>query len=157
MDDYISKPLMVEDLQRVSHRWQSVSMLQATQPLTTTSVPESSPVDLERLREIVGDDEQGMQELVALYLQQTAADLVKLQAALAGESARDVERLAHSCAGASASCGMVVITPLFKELVHAARDNRLTDGMRWCAAVVEAFEHIRHFFQTYWLPTSPAS
>jgi two-component system sensor histidine kinase/response regulator len=152
MDDYISKPLKLEHLQRVLERWRPAAQPEAAQRLTTASDPASPPVDLKRLREVTGEDEQEMQELVELYLQQTAADIARLQAAIAAGSVREVERLAHCCAGASANCGMVGIAPLFKGLEQAASEDRLTNGTQWCAAVATAFEHIRDFFQAYKTP-----
>jgi HPt (histidine-containing phosphotransfer) domain-containing protein len=152
MDDYISKPLKVEDLQRVLERWRPATQPEAAQRLTTASDPASPPVDLNRLREVTGQNEQEMQELVELYLQQTAADIARLQAAIAAGSVREVERLAHGCAGASANCGMVGIAPLFKGLEQAASEDRLTNGTQWCTAVAMAFEHIRDFFQAYKTP-----
>jgi HPt (histidine-containing phosphotransfer) domain-containing protein len=118
----------------------------------TAPAPAFPPVDLDRLREVTGQDEQEIRELVDLYLQQTAADIAELQAAISAGSTRDVERLAHGCAGASMNCGMVGIAPLFKELEHAAREDRLTDGALWCAAIAEAFERIKGFLHTSQLP-----
>jgi HPt (histidine-containing phosphotransfer) domain-containing protein len=63
-----------------------------------------------------------------------------------------VERLAHGCAGISMNCGMVGIAPLCKELEHAAREDRLTDGAQWCTAIAEAFERIKGFLHTSQLP-----
>jgi HPt (histidine-containing phosphotransfer) domain-containing protein len=152
MDDYISKPLKVEDLQRVLERWRPVSTPEAMQCLATASAPESPPVDLKCLWDVTGQDEHEMQELVALYLQQTAADIAKLYTAISAGSTRDVERPAHSCASTSAVCGMVGIAPLFKELEHVAREDRLTDGAHWYAAVAEAFENIKDFFRVSKIP-----
>ena len=153
MDDYLSKPLKVEDLQRALERWRPSTIPEVDrQQLTTAPDPAFPPVDLERLREVTGQDEQEMRELVDLYLQQTAAEIAELQAAISAGSTRDVERLAHGCAGASMNCGMVGIAPLFKELEHAAREDRLADGAQWCAAIAEAFERIKGFLQTSQLP-----
>jgi response regulator RpfG family c-di-GMP phosphodiesterase len=153
MDDYLSKPLKVEDLQRALERWRPPPISEADgQQRTTAPAPAFPPVDLERLREVTGQDEQEMRELVDLYLQQTAADIAELQAAISAGSTRDVERLAHGCAGASMNCGMVGIAPLFQELEHAAREDRLTDGAQWCAAIAEAFERIKGFLHASQLP-----
>jgi CheY-like chemotaxis protein/HPt (histidine-containing phosphotransfer) domain-containing protein len=153
MDDYLSKPLKVEDLQRVLERWrQPMAPGAARHYLASAPQPTSPPVDLERLREVTGDDEQEMRALVELYLRQTAADIATLQAAISEASSRDVERLAHGCAGASLNCGMVGIAPLFKELERVARENRLSNGAQWCTALAEAFERIKDFLQTFQLP-----
>ena len=149
MDDYLSKPLKVEDLQRALERCRPPTIPEVDRrQLTTAPDPAFSPVDLERLREVTGQDEQEMRDLVNLYLQQTAAEIAELQAAISAGCARDVERLAHGCAGASMNCGMVGIAPLFKELEHAAREDRLTNGAQWCATIAEAFESTKRFLHT---------
>jgi response regulator RpfG family c-di-GMP phosphodiesterase len=146
MDDYISKPFKFEDLQRVLKRWRPVAMPTGAPCLPTVTDTLSLPVDLQHLREVSGQDEQEMQDLVELYLHQTAAGIAKLCTAIAAGSACEVERLAHSCASASTVCGMVAIAALFKELEHTAREDRLTNGAQWCAAVAEAFANIKDFF-----------
>ena len=50
------------------------------------------------------------------------------------------------------NCGMVGLAPLFKELEHAAREGRLTNGAQWCAAIAEAFERTQRFLHTLQLP-----
>ena len=149
MDDYLSKPLKVEDLQRALERWRLSTIPEVDgQQLTPTPDLTFPPVDMERLREVTSQDTAEMRELVDLYLQQTAAEIVALQAAISAGYTRDVERLAHGCAGASMNCGMVGLAPLFKELEHAAREGRLTDGAQWCATIAEAFERTQRFLHT---------
>jgi HPt (histidine-containing phosphotransfer) domain-containing protein len=127
MDDYLSKPFKLDDLRRILKRWQPLAMLTGAPCLTTVTDTSLLPVDLQHLREVSGQDEQETQELVELYLHQTAADIAKLCTAIAARSACEVERLAHSCASTSTVCGMVAIATLFKELEHTARENRLTN------------------------------
>jgi two-component system sensor histidine kinase/response regulator len=152
MDDYISKPIKVDELQRVLERWQAASTPHIDGDLTIASEPDTPIVDLGQLREVVGQEAQEMQALVELYLRQTAEDIARLKAAIWTGSPRDVERIAHSCAGASANCGMVSIVLPLRELEQAARENRLTNAEQLYAAVAEAFQNIKDFFQTYKVP-----
>jgi HPt (histidine-containing phosphotransfer) domain-containing protein len=153
MNDYLSKSLKVGALQRSLERWRPATIPEddRQQPTTSTDpVPDAAvpPVDLARLREVTGHNENEMRELVNLYLEQTATEIAELQVAISAGAMRDVERLAHGCAGASSNCGMVGIAPLFKELEHAAREGQLTNGAERCAALVEAFERTKSFLQS---------
>jgi HPt (histidine-containing phosphotransfer) domain-containing protein len=83
------------------------------------------PVDMAHLRDMTGDDEAELHELVMLYLEQMTAELARLDAALAAHDATGVHRCAHICAGASASCGMsAVINPL-RALERVGADGQL--------------------------------
>jgi HPt (histidine-containing phosphotransfer) domain-containing protein len=143
----------VEDVQRALERWRLLTIPEVDrQQLTTAPDPAFPLVDLEQLREVTSQDTEEMREFVDLYLQQTAAEIVALQAAISAGCTRDVERLAHGCAGASMNRGMVALAPLFKELEHAAREGRLTDGAQWGATIAETFERTQRFLHTLQLP-----
>jgi two-component system sensor histidine kinase/response regulator len=148
MNDYVSKPINVEDLQVVLERWLEQPMRQATKSAPTGSAIGNPPVDLARLQELTGGDSQEMLELVELYLEQTAADLVRLHAAIQAEAIAEIERLAHSSAGASANCGMVaMITPL-RVLELEAHGGKLTAGMEAYTAVADAFERTKNYWRS---------
>jgi HPt (histidine-containing phosphotransfer) domain-containing protein len=152
MDNYLSKPLKVEDLQRSLGHWRPPTIPEdhpqrlATSPALVPA-PAAPPVDLARLREVTGHNAHEMLELVDLYLEQTAMEIADLQGAISAGAMRDVERLAHGCAGASVNCGMVGMAPLFKELEHAAHAGQLADGAERYAGIVEAFERTKRFLQ----------
>jgi CheY-like chemotaxis protein/HPt (histidine-containing phosphotransfer) domain-containing protein len=90
---------------------------------TRTSPPAPSgpaPVDIDRLNEFSGGMADNFNELVNLYLSQTTEQLEHMRSALKGGDYVKLSRIAHSCAGASATCGMVGIVPILKELEHVA-------------------------------------
>src|SRR6185295_14176713 len=78
-------------------------------PPAKPSQPEPRSVDLDRLTEFAGGDEANFHELVNLYLTQTTQQLGQLAQAIGKGDADEASSLAHSCAGASATCGMMVI------------------------------------------------
>jgi HPt (histidine-containing phosphotransfer) domain-containing protein len=117
--------------------------------------PDSPPVDLERLRQISGGNEPGLRDLIALYLRQTATDLAQLQAAIRAGARRDVARLAHSCAGASANCGMVGIVSALRALEGMAHTGQVAEVARLAAAVEEAFDRIKGFLQAHRMTSQP--
>jgi CheY-like chemotaxis protein/HPt (histidine-containing phosphotransfer) domain-containing protein len=138
MDDYIPKPVRSEVLYAAIERWggqiRSVAVKEtaASAPvkpvIPRAAVPHSPPaklLDLDRLNDFSEGNLDSAQELVDLYLQQTREQLERLKAHHAGQSAPEVQRVAHSCAGASATCGILVMTPLFKRVEHLAAESEL--------------------------------
>ena len=83
------------------------------------AAPEDAPVDMSRLLDFTDGDPENLRELVTLYLSQTEEQLDRLEAAVQAGAAQEVRRLAHSCAGASATCGMRRLVPLLRELERA--------------------------------------
>jgi HPt (histidine-containing phosphotransfer) domain-containing protein len=73
----------------------------------------------------------------------------ELQAAVRKGAAPDVRRLAHSCAGASATCGMRRLVALLRELEHLASEDALTGAPRLYAQVRIEFERVCQFLQKY--------
>jgi signal transduction histidine kinase/HPt (histidine-containing phosphotransfer) domain-containing protein len=157
MDDYIPKPVRPEVLQAVIERagqrflgFAVHSPLElATEPDLLVLRPGDPPVDMNRLFEFSGDMGDGLQELVSLYVNQTTQQLEQLRLAVEQGNSERVNRLAHSCAGASSTCGMVAIVPLLRRLEGVAGENNLTDGPKLFSAILDEFERIRKFLQTH--------
>jgi CheY-like chemotaxis protein/HPt (histidine-containing phosphotransfer) domain-containing protein len=162
MDDYIPKPVRPEAIQELIERVgnklfgsEGRSSLQSPDP--SGSIPSSPspvvenivPVDMARLSEFSGDMEDGFRELVDLYLTQTTQQLEQLRVAVDGGNADRVKSLAHSCAGASSTCGMVGIVPLLRQLEELGGENNLADAPQIYISVTAEFDRIRTFLQTH--------
>jgi HPt (histidine-containing phosphotransfer) domain-containing protein len=106
-------------------------------------------VDVERLSELAGGDETGIRELVELYVNQTSGQLQELKVAAENSVSKEVERIAHKAAGASATCGMNAIVPTLRELERQGRENALNDAILLVAQAGKELERIRAFLETY--------
>ena len=164
MDDYLSKPVRAEEMRGMIERWGMVINSGDTVAPATSSVPgparsaDAPPVDLERLREMTDGTDVGMRELVALYVQQTTTQLEQLTAAAKAGDKAEVRRIAHSCAGASATCGMSVLVPILRELERQGHEGRLSDAEKLCADAGQEFVRIRHCLSAHLVtPTELAS
>jgi len=161
MDDYIPKPVRPEAIQELIERAGSkiFASEERSSPTTTPSTPSASaatpvpenivPVDMARLSEFSGDMEDGFRELVDLYLTQTTQQLEQLRVAVDNGNGERVNRLAHSCAGASATCGMVAIVPLLRQLEQLGAENSLAEAPQIFLSVTAEFDRIRTFLQTH--------
>ena len=102
-------------------------------------------IDLARLHEVCEGDRATMQELLELFCDQTAGQLVELGIAIEVGAATEIERLAHTCTGASANCGATGLTPLFRELCQMARTGSFSAIPAVFAKVTEEFDRVRDF------------
>jgi len=113
------------------------------------TVETEPPVDIERLNEFTDGNVDSLRELVTLYLDQTTTQIEQLEAAIQAHSAPEVRRLAHSCAGASATCGMRRLVPMLRELEHMGYENKLDGSVAICGNAIREFERIRVFLEAH--------
>ena len=158
MDDYLAKPVRPEEVRTLLERWgNTIASGRATavqlDPGTSTdagaTLGEPPPVDMERLRELTDGTESGVRDLVKLYLEQTSEQLQQLEAAIKAGEAAEVRRLAHSCAGASSTCGMSGIVPMMREMERQGFEAKLAKTGAVCADAAREFVRIRTFLESY--------
>jgi HPt (histidine-containing phosphotransfer) domain-containing protein len=172
MDDYLAKPVRPEDIRLIIERWaasatkldlqekngaEGSASRAATGDAPNGNGSQSSnvvpndepPVDIDRLNEFTDGNLESLRELVTLYLDQTTTQLEQLEAAIQAQSAAEVRRLAHSCAGASATCGMLRLVPMLRELEHKGFENKLEGAAGICKNASREFERIRAFLEAH--------
>lgn len=159
MDDYLAKPVRPEDVRGIVERWgsaiatgQTANDKPAATPVVAADPGGKPPVDMERLRELTDGTEAGVRELVNLYIEQTTLQLQELETAIRAGQAAEVRRIAHSCAGASATCGAGGIVPLMREMENQGSKGNLTTAETVCADAAREFGRICAFLKTYSSP-----
>jgi HPt (histidine-containing phosphotransfer) domain-containing protein len=131
-----------------------------TTPEVTTSLPaaEEPPVEMDRLKDLTDGSAESMRELVELFFKQTAQQLAQLEAAARANKTDDVRRVAHSCAGASATLGMTRLVPMFRDLEKQGASGTLTNATQVCENAVREFKLIQQFLAAQpGLAATPAS
>ena len=170
MDDYIAKPVRLEDVRAIIERWAATAArsLPAQPPAdaaaetppkpaasTDTAAPPSpsplpeGPVEMDRLRELTDGVPDNLRELITLYLDQTGEQLPQIQAAVQANKPAEVRRLAHSCVGASSTCGMRRLVPMLRQLEHQGAQGNLEGAPELCNQINAEFACIRHFLEAY--------
>ncbi len=153
MDDYISKPVEIADLQKALERSGKIQDPAGPKAPRTANGPAGepaqarradpavnpSPIDWTRLDQLTGGDVQMFRKFVELYLPQTAAQIEQLQSAVKAVDAEAVYRLTHACRGASATCGLDALSRSMADLEHAARSGDWADVPRLWAEAEAAF------------------
>jgi CheY-like chemotaxis protein/HPt (histidine-containing phosphotransfer) domain-containing protein len=164
MDDYIPKPVRPEALQAALQKvaahmpasepdTPTVAVLTqpvpAPAPTAISGVVEQPPVDLARLNDFAGGDAENFNELVALYVKQTAEQLEQLRRYIKNRLADQVARVAHSCAGASATCGMTAMVPLLRQLEHVGQEQRFEQAAALMPILEAEFIRLQRYLNSH--------
>jgi len=169
MDDYLPKPVRPEDVRVVIERWGTKagmpdvaardSVAETVKVLVSTDkiMSNKPPVDMDRLNEFAEGNPENVTELVTLYVQQTTGQLQQLEAAVKAGDAATIKRLAHSCAGASATCGMQRIVGPLRELERLGAANQLAPTAALFTQVTAEFELICQTVAPYLSPAARAA
>ena len=144
MDDYLTKPLRIEELQRALDRSSAPT---APAPAVNAAGDGEPPVDMERLLDVASGDTDTMRQLVAMYLEQTPPKLAALETAIQSGDAKGVKQHAHNVAGTSASCGMTAVVGPMRALEKMAIECNLTDAARVFADGQQQFARVRQFLE----------
>jgi HPt (histidine-containing phosphotransfer) domain-containing protein len=119
MDDYISKPVYLEELRLALQR-------AASRPSTTPAAArEQQPPPLDRavLERLLA--RRSGRELLDLYAQESRGIVTKLREAVARGDANETREAAHSLKGSSGYVGASQVARLSAELEQAARAGTL--------------------------------
>jgi CheY-like chemotaxis protein len=157
MDDYLAKPIRPKDVRTVIEHWSSeISSAAPVPPMSppaTASPPaapepsnaQEPPVEMDRLMDLGGGDQESLRELVDLYLKQTTEQIAQLETAVRANQAEQIRHVAHSCAGASATLGMARLVPFLRELERQGKAGQLTNAEQLCADLAREFRRIQDF------------
>jgi len=173
MDDYLPKPVRPESLQAMLEQYaprllnvaapMAASEAEcfipqpANQPALTVlpapaempSLAEQPPIDMDRLNEFAGGSVENFNELVTLYFKQTTEQLESIRAALAENNAERASRVAHSCAGASATCGMSAIVPLLRQVEHLTQEGKVSAAAELMPAIDHEFARLKRYLELH--------
>jgi signal transduction histidine kinase/DNA-binding response OmpR family regulator len=136
MDDYLSKPVTLEGLQRVIHEW--IEHKQTTHPekpqaASTAPVPQikveaaQSPLDMEMIEGIRALQEEGepdlLTDLIDMYLGDSAGQIEQMHKAFENRDYELLRRTAHTLKGTSGNLGAKGLYTLCAEMEKLAREN----------------------------------
>jgi signal transduction histidine kinase/HPt (histidine-containing phosphotransfer) domain-containing protein len=149
MDDYLAKPVRPKDVRDMIERWGGKILPEAKEPATAPAASTSTepPVDMDRMNDLTDGNADSLRELVEMFLKQTHKQFDQIQAAIRDGKADDVRRVAHSCAGASATLGMTHLVPKLRELEKLGASGSLPGAEKICAEAVTEYGRIQEFLK----------
>ncbi|HYP47961.1 MAG TPA: response regulator, partial [Thermoleophilaceae bacterium] len=150
MDDYLSKPLRAPTLIDALNRWVTVSgsgaapgahaQGAAAPGAKRTMLDQAVIADLQDL------DGEVLSELVGLYFDGAAEQLVELKAAIERGEAPEVGKAAHKLKGSSATVGAARVSSVGRALETQARAGDLNDAEGLLRELEDAIEESRVAF-----------
>lgn len=162
MDDFLSKPVTLEDLSQVLKRWIGVgetslqSAATSAEPLLDprTGRPPLDPMIIATLHELGRGSEggaAGIRDLVTTFLDGSDSRFADLRIAVRDGDVAGVEQLAHSLAGSSANLGAQNVAEGCREVEALAMTDNLGDVPMLMLRLDKAFEVARAALQAEFL------
>jgi signal transduction histidine kinase/HPt (histidine-containing phosphotransfer) domain-containing protein len=158
MDDYLPKPVRANDVHDMVERWGKKIAAQAESPLPSSTVvpdvkppvasPVEPPVEMDRMTDLTDGNQDQLRELVVMYLQQTSKQFAQIDTAIRDGKAEVVRQVAHSCAGASATLGMIHLVPKLRELEKMGGSGILTGAVNIYQGAVCEYDRVQEFLKT---------
>jgi CheY-like chemotaxis protein/HPt (histidine-containing phosphotransfer) domain-containing protein len=151
MDDYLAKPIRPADLRNIIEKWAlpvnppSAGSIAPTPNVAAAAEP---PIDMDRLNDLTDGNPDNLRELVEMFFTQTTGQFTQIQAAIADGKSQEVRRVAHSCAGASATLGMMRLGRLMRDLEKVGAAGALTSAPEICEDAAREYVAVKVFLAT---------
>jgi signal transduction histidine kinase/FixJ family two-component response regulator/HPt (histidine-containing phosphotransfer) domain-containing protein len=151
MDDYLAKPVRPKDVREMLERWGGKLLVEAKAPATPADAGPGiePPVDMDRMMDLTDGNMEGLRELVEMFLNQTHKQFGQIETAIRDGKADEVRRVAHSCAGASATLGMTHMVPKLRELERLGASGSLLDAGKICQAAMHEYALVQQFLKNH--------
>lgn len=146
MDDYLSKPVRIEELQAcldkwgtkiIAHRGNVLERLKK-EKLNTKIINEDKIPFLEELQE--EDDLLFFIELIDIYLNETPQNIQKVFDAVSRKDLSALSFYAHKLKGASVSLGIEEVNKIAEELENLGKSETIEDAEELCIKLSKIFE-----------------
>jgi signal transduction histidine kinase/HPt (histidine-containing phosphotransfer) domain-containing protein len=150
MDDYLAKPVRPKDVRDMLERWGKNILSEPRPPVPVAAAGQGTepPVDMDRMKDLTDGNADGLRELVDMFLKQTDKQFAQIEAAIRDGKADDVRRLAHSCAGASATLGMTHLVPRLRALEKLGASGALPEADQLRQAALLEYVRVQEFLKT---------
>ena len=131
MNDYLSKPVQKDVLEKMIHRWAVTSGSEGREDEAAMNESETEMTVIDQdviasLRALSdGDDEDLFAELVAIFLDDTPARIRDMQEALDKDDVERLEGAAHALKSSCANLGAFTLSALFRDIEAAGRSQDL--------------------------------
>jgi signal transduction histidine kinase/DNA-binding response OmpR family regulator/HPt (histidine-containing phosphotransfer) domain-containing protein len=153
MDDYISKPVLLEDLEAALARWIpgngsiALSELQSILPVVPSELipPALDPVVTERLRALAtATDPSVLQEIYDAFLSSAVDYLAAIREGAAGNDPEGLRKAAHALKGAGANIGAQKLAELCGQLEALGNAKSVAGAVECLAQLEQEFARVKN-------------
>lgn len=131
MDDYVSKPVRIDELQILIMRWSDQIQkhpqpAKDTEPQPVQREPVVNEFEMPVLQDIESEEDQAfVSDLLEVYLNETPRMLANLRVAFSNEDFKAIAFYCHKLRGSSASLGIAKIAAISEEIEISAKKRDL--------------------------------
>jgi CheY-like chemotaxis protein/HPt (histidine-containing phosphotransfer) domain-containing protein len=151
MDDFISKPVLLEDLIRVIDRWSRRNGSGLGETTARASAPEPESLDnarLEQLKRLSRKHDPGMlKNLISDFLEGTPVRIAKMREAVNATDAGGLGTLAHGLLGVSGNLGLRRMAMLCGKLQYMSHADSLTGANETIEDLGGELVHVRSLLE----------
>ncbi|WP_422377877.1 PAS-domain containing protein [Roseibium sp.] len=132
MDDFLTKPLEMEKLKGLLHRWLPHVLAEQVQALSDEAAGSSGrandagPIDRSALVEIFGDDDETISEILSDFVDPAWESIAEAEAAVAAKDSGQVAAACHKLKSSSRAVGANALSDLCQRLEKAGSANDWT-------------------------------
>jgi PAS domain S-box-containing protein len=142
MDDYISKPVRLEQLDNALQRGiEAMENASKSQPADEPLLDSAALDNLRALR--MEGEPDPLAELVQLFINDTPGRIAQIQAALKKCAAHDLEAAAHSLKGSASNLGARTIAAACGRIMQHARNNEFAPATNLLKSVEADFAKVK--------------
>jgi two-component system, sensor histidine kinase and response regulator len=138
MDDYLSKPFSLEQLERVLRRW--LPAVPDVEPGDTE--PHIDPKVIESMLVLGGGGRELLAKMIDLFLQDAPQRIAAIHDAVARGDARAVRKAAHAFKSSSANLGAAALAEMCKRLERECRDGAAGESEPLLAAIEDEYAYV---------------
>jgi len=138
MDDYLSKPFSLEQLERVLRRW--LPAVPDVEPGDTE--PHIDPKVIESMLVLGGGGRELLAKMIDLFLQDAPQRMAAIHDAIARGDARAVRKAAHAFKSSSANLGAAALAEMCKRLERECRDGAAGESEPLLAAIEDEYAYV---------------
>ena len=114
-----------------------------------SDVAEHISIDMERINDATGGDEEFLRDLVEIFLEDTEVRVQEIKDAIAQADLLELKKCAHKLKGSSANMGAIAMWKLAEKLELYGEQNEGIDQAALCASNLDVeFERVSKELQT---------
>ena len=145
MDDYISKPIQVKELQAALERWGQRQPIEPPAPVEPAAVIDWAVLEELRMLQAEGEPDFA-REMMDLYVENAPQLIEAIRRAIEQNDPATLQRSAHNLKGNSASLGAQRMSALSFELEKLGRAATIEGALPIAAEVEQEFDRVRLAF-----------
>ena len=152
MDDYLSKPVSLEQLSAILEKWSSSVMdSEAKHGAVPPKAPEiviasdEAIIDFDRLEEITGGDYSLALELLQEFVEELEVCLTEAKQALGNSEAIALAKKAHKIKGSALNMGVDLMPTIAQELQERAKANNLQGAAELLTKLEQILKQVENF------------